>query len=237
MEEITKDSTVAEVVSNRLGSDHIFSKYKIDFCCGGNATLEVACRENGVEFETLKQEIDLINNRIVGDSSLNDLDIVSLITISKSDYHDVITNQLTEILPYASKVSEVHGLEHKEVIEINELVKKLYVLLNESFNNSINIYAIIKDILLLENLHSRISSKHIINVKSLIEKNEITHQLIAKTLKNISALSSNYIAPEGACNTYQYLYKNLKEIEHKVHKYMHLEKSIIIPKALKIIEK
>ena len=237
MEEITKESTVAEVVSNRLGSDHIFSKYKIDFCCGGNATLEVACKDNGVEFETLKQEIDLINNRIVGDSGLNDLDIASLIIISKSDYHAIISNQLTEILPYASKVSEVHGIEHKEVIEINKLVKRLLALLNTSFNTSINLYAIIKDILLLENLHSRISSKHVINMQSSLEKNEITHQLIAETLKNISALSSNYIAPKGACNTYQYLYKNLKVIEHKVHKYMHLEKSIIIPKALKIIEK
>ena len=56
--EITKESTVAEVVSKKVGSDHVFSKYKIDFCCGGGDSLEKACKESGIEFEILKQEIE-----------------------------------------------------------------------------------------------------------------------------------------------------------------------------------
>ncbi|MEX1382465.1 DUF542 domain-containing protein, partial [Lutibacter sp.] len=49
--EITKESTVAEVVSKNLGSDYVFSKYKIDFCCGGGMSLDAACKESGVTFE------------------------------------------------------------------------------------------------------------------------------------------------------------------------------------------
>ena len=62
--DIKKEQTVAEVVSKNLGSDQIFSKYKIDFCCGGGDTLEKACKENGVDFDVLKQEIEAINNKI-----------------------------------------------------------------------------------------------------------------------------------------------------------------------------
>ncbi len=50
---ITKEKTVAEVVAKKMGADQVFSKYKIDFCCGGGTTLEVACKESGVEFEVL----------------------------------------------------------------------------------------------------------------------------------------------------------------------------------------
>ena len=61
---ITKENTVAEVVAKNMGSDKVFSKYKIDFCCGGGATLEAACKERNVEFEVLKKEIETISNKI-----------------------------------------------------------------------------------------------------------------------------------------------------------------------------
>lgn len=61
---ITKENTVAEVMAQNMGADHVFSKYKIDFCCGGGATLQAACKESGVEFEVLKKEIEAISNKI-----------------------------------------------------------------------------------------------------------------------------------------------------------------------------
>ena len=61
---ITKENTVAETLAQNIGSDHVFSKYKIDFCCGGGATLEAACKESNVEFEVLKKEIETISNKI-----------------------------------------------------------------------------------------------------------------------------------------------------------------------------
>jgi regulator of cell morphogenesis and NO signaling len=61
---ITKENTVAETLAQNMGSDQVFSKYKIDFCCGGGVTLEVACKESNVEFEVLKKEIETISNKI-----------------------------------------------------------------------------------------------------------------------------------------------------------------------------
>jgi regulator of cell morphogenesis and NO signaling len=45
-------------------------KYNIDFCCGGGATLETACKESNVEFEVLKMEIETILNKISNDSKV-----------------------------------------------------------------------------------------------------------------------------------------------------------------------
>lgn len=67
MMNIIKENTVAEVVAQNVGADHVFSKYKIDFCCGGGATLEAACKESNVEFEVLKKEIQEIANKISND--------------------------------------------------------------------------------------------------------------------------------------------------------------------------
>ena len=67
---IIKENTVAEVVAQNVGSDQVFSKYKIDFCCGGGATLEAACKESNIEFEVLKKEIQEIANKISNDSKV-----------------------------------------------------------------------------------------------------------------------------------------------------------------------
>ncbi|MBE0424222.1 MAG: DUF542 domain-containing protein [Lutibacter sp.] len=67
---IIKENTVAEVVAQNVGADQVFSKYKIDFCCGGGATLETACKESNVEFEVLKKEIQEIVHKISNDSKV-----------------------------------------------------------------------------------------------------------------------------------------------------------------------
>ena len=70
---IIKEKTVAEVIAENVGSDRVFSKYKIDMCCGGGVTIEDACKERGVEFEIVNHEIEIIKNIIVGNSNLIDL--------------------------------------------------------------------------------------------------------------------------------------------------------------------
>ncbi|SDX37731.1 regulator of cell morphogenesis and NO signaling [Lutibacter oricola] len=235
--QITKENTVAEVVSKNLGSDHVFSKYNIDFCCGGGDTLEKACRENGVDFEVLKQEIETINNKISRGTSVEELDIPTLISEVKGGFHTTISDMFFEILPYANKVSKVHGESHKEVIEINDLVNGVEVVISETFRNSImSLYPIINEIVEASEKQEEVTIDTLQNLQKAIKRNEIAQGLMGDAFKEISKLSSNYTTPEGACNSYKYLYANLKQLEHQVHKYMHFEKNVLIPKALNIIE-
>ncbi len=235
--EITKESTVADIVSKKLGSDHVFSKYKIDFCCGGGDTLEKACNESGVEFKIIKKEIEAVNTKISDSSNLNDLDIPSLIEKAKDDYHIQISNTIIETLPFAEKVAKVHGAEHNEVVEINELTKGVNVVLTEMLKNSNkSLYPKVSEILEMAKKSEEIPSGVIQGIKKTIKRNEIAQNLLADSFKEISNLSSDYTTPVGACNSYNFLYKNLKKLQHEVHRYMHFEKNILISKALKIIE-
>jgi len=234
---ITKENTVAEIVSTKLGSDHVFSKYKIDFCCGGNMTLEAACKENKVDFEMLKQEIETINLKIGGESNLNDLNISSLIEIAKEEYHNYLDENVSQIIPIATKVAEVHGLENPEVIEINVLINGVEIVVHEmikNFNNTL--YPTIEEILTLNNFSADISKNQIENVKRSVKKSEIAHQLVSDTFKEISNLSSHYLVPEGVCNSYRFLYEKLQELDHQFQKYVHFNKHVFIPKVLKIVE-
>ncbi|UMB55396.1 DUF542 domain-containing protein [Lutibacter sp. A64] len=235
--EITKESTVAEVVSKKVGSDHVFSKYKIDFCCGGGDTLEKACKESGVEFEILKEEIEIVNTNITGGITIEELDIPTLISEVKGGYHTTISDTFFEITPYVEKVTNVHGELHKELFEINDLYKNVELLINETFRNSImSLCPIINEIVELSTKSEEVSIETLQVFKKAVERNEIAQKLIGDSFKEISRLSSNYQVPGDGCNSFKYLYKNLKQLEHEVHKYMHFEKNVLIPKTLNIIK-
>ncbi len=234
---ITKENTVAEIVSKKLGSDHVFSKYKIDFCCGGGMTLEAACKENKVEFETLKQEIEAINTKIGGEQSLNDLDISSLIEQAIEEYHNYFAETIPQIMPFAAKVAEVHAANNPEVVEINVLTKGIEIVVTEMIQDlQSNLYPVIEEILNLNNISAEISLNQIEKVKKSLKNGEISQKLIGDTLKEITTLSSHFLAPDDACNSFKFLYEKLHELAHQLHKYMHFENNVLIPKVLKLIE-
>lgn len=233
---IKKENTVAEIVSKKLGSDHVFSKYKIDFCCGGGMTLENACKESGIDFDVLKQEIEATNSKITGTLNTNDLDVQALINQVKNGYHISISESIFEIAPFSSKVAEVHGVVHPEVIEINEHFKSVQSVLTEMLKNSIlSLYPIIDEVLDQKSKQAEVAITELQAFQKAVIRNEIAQKLIGDTLNEISKLSSHYSVPEGACNSYKFLYEKLHELEHQVHNYMHFEKNVLIPKVLEII--
>ncbi|MRX66271.1 DUF542 domain-containing protein [Maribacter luteus] len=233
---IVKENTVAEVVSKNLGSDHIFSKYKIDFCCGGGMTLEAVCKEKDIAFEVLKHEIESVNDKINGTGSLTDHDLGSLMQMAKNEYHRTINNSFELIMPLASKVADVHGDRHIEVVAINEHLQKIRAYTNRTIASTLDsFFPAIDDILRLDHPRAEITMKQIKTLKRAIETLSSEKRPIVDLFNKISDLSSNYTAPEDACNSYRFLYQSLQQLDNEVHKYLHFEKHILKPKALKII--
>jgi regulator of cell morphogenesis and NO signaling len=232
---ITKEKTVAEVVTENVGADHVFSKYKIDFCCGGGMKLEDACKESGVSFETVKQEIEDIKNIIAGDSDLTSMDVLDLIKHATTEYHEYFDEAISQLSPLAAKVAEVHAQEHPEVVKVNILFSKVVSEISEQISLEENVlFPFIekfrdqeKSFTENEKTITEILEKSINSIESVLATGAENFKLIANT-------SSNYTLPVGACNSYTFLYKNLEEFEHKLHKYIHFEKNILFPKLLNL---
>lgn len=233
---ITKENTVAEIVSKKLGSDHVFSKYKIDFCCGGGVTLENACKEIGIDFEVLKLEIEAINSKINSDQNLNDLDITSLMEQATEEFHETIIENLPQIMQVAAKVASVHGSHNPEVVEINNLMQGVDVVLSEMIKNTEEtLFSTVKEVLALNNSAADISTNQVESIKKAINKGEIAQLLVSDTFKEISKLSTHYTVPADGCNSFRFLYDQLHELDHLLQKYVHFNKHVFIPKILKII--
>ena len=55
-----KNKTIAEIVSDDIGTASVFKKYNLDFCCGGGTTVEKACEKANINTEAVIY--DLLNN-------------------------------------------------------------------------------------------------------------------------------------------------------------------------------
>jgi len=232
---ITKEKTVAEVVTENVGADHVFSKYKIDFCCGGGMKLEDACKESGVAFETVKLEIEDIKNIIDGDSDLNSKDVLDLIKHATTEYHEYFDETISQLSPLAAKVAEVHALEHPEVVQVNILISKVVSEISEQISLEENIlFPFIEKFRDQEKSFTNNEKTITDTLEKSISSIESALAEGAENFKKIAIVSSNYTLPAGACNSYTFLYKNLEEFEHKLHKYIHFEKNILFPKLLNL---
>jgi regulator of cell morphogenesis and NO signaling len=62
------------------------------------------------------------------------------------------------------------------------------------------------------------------------------HEQVGTMMFSIRDLTNNYTAPEEACTTFRLSLAELKEFENNLHKHIHIENNILLPKAEKIVD-
>jgi regulator of cell morphogenesis and NO signaling len=60
---------------------------------------------------------------------------------------------------------------------------------------------------------------------------EQEHEHAGELLATLRRLSSEYQAPEWACNTFRGLYSGLSDLERDMHVHIHLENNILFPRT------
>ena len=55
-------NTIGEYVAQDFRTAALFSKYKIDFCCKGNKTLDEVCEAKGLNVNQIENEINTVLN-------------------------------------------------------------------------------------------------------------------------------------------------------------------------------
>jgi regulator of cell morphogenesis and NO signaling len=60
------------------------------------------------------------------------------------------------------------------------------------------------------------------------------HDNAGELLKQMRSASRGYTLPDGACPTYEALYRGLGEFEQDLHLHVHLENNILFPRAVEL---
>lgn len=234
--EISGKSIVGELVADNYKTASIFKSHGIDFCCRGNRSLEEVCEANKLSLETVVSELQSTAET----SNSTDTDYKSWPLDLLADYiekkhHAYVEKQITEIKPYLAKVAKVHGDQHPELLEINELfIASAGELTAHMKKEELILFPFIRKLFNAHKSGVKLERPHFGSVNSPIEMMKEDHDAEGVRFRKIAELSNNYTIPADGCNTYRVTFALLKEYEDDLHLHIHLENNILFPEAIRL---
>lgn len=218
--------TVGDIVAKDYRNADVFEKYGIDFCCGGNVTVADACRQNGVDQEKLRRDLQEIAGQ-PADQAQNyaAMDLPALADHIVNTHHVYLKENTPAIAAYADKIAQVHGDRHPEVIEIAAIFHKIAADMALHLQNEEEVlFPAIKRLVQEQGTDPE-------GLQEVLEALTHDHDEIGAAIHEIRRLADNYKVPGDVCNTFLVTYQKLKEFEDDLHKHVHLENNILFPKA------
>src|SRR3954471_9654382 len=112
---VMTEKTVRELAVENPASTRIFERLHIDYCCGGNRTLEEACRAAGVPLESVLRSLDAAAPTPTPDREWTTEPLAELVGHIRDTHHVYTRDALARITQLLEKVCSVHGANHPEL--------------------------------------------------------------------------------------------------------------------------
>ncbi|HWJ30529.1 MAG TPA: iron-sulfur cluster repair di-iron protein [Flavisolibacter sp.] len=229
--------TVGQMVAADLRKAEVFKKFGIEFCCGGKKSLEEACQDAGIDLETI--QIALQNNEYTSpiNHRFDQWDLNFLTDYIINHHHRYYYTEAPVIEELLNKVVYKHGAAHPCLTEIQQVFALLTLDLNDHFEKEETIlFPIIKQLARSKNEPKSSCNIQPFSLSTAIAVMESEHEEAGILLSKIRQLTHQYNTPGGACNSFQFLYKKLKDLDEDLQFHIHLENNLLFPKAL-LLEK
>lgn len=236
---ISAQSIIGDLVAKDYRLASIFSQHDIDFCCNGNRTIQDACTILQLDTDQIIQQLQNITPTSTNPSEdYNSWQLDELADHIVETHHHYVTRKIQEILPYLQKIVSVHGTQHPELIEVQQLFLQTAADLSQHMKKEeLILFPFIRKMSHAQKQESPISAPMFGTVENPIAMMHDEHDHEGERFRQISALTDGYTPPIDACNTYRTTLALLQEFEKDLHLHIHLENNILFPKAIELERK
>lgn len=223
MNNLDKNMSIGDVVTAVPKATEIFREFGIDYCCGGHRNLAEVIKEQKInESEVYERLIKAFSDRQEEYGGLGDhFDEMSpavLTAYIEDTHHGYLRKTLPETADLLNTIVRVHGRNHRELYEINQLFGRLKTDLEQH---------LLKEETLLFPVLEQVEENYE-EVLSLTDEIISEHEAAGEILRKLREVSGNYKLPEDACGTYRKSYSMLEELEQDLHQHIHLENNILL---------
>lgn len=201
---------VRDIAINRPGSTAVLRRFKIDYCCGGGASLAAAAEKRGIEVDKVIEALEAATPTDEAAPS----ETGALIDHLLERYHDVHRRQFPEAIRLAARVEAVHrdnadcptGLSQHLAFMFDDLE-------THHHKEEMGLFPMM-----------RRGDAH---AGGPIACMEAEHEDVIEQLKGLARLTHDFVPPPGACNSWQALYALCREIDADLRDHMHLENNVL----------
>jgi regulator of cell morphogenesis and NO signaling len=223
--DVSLNTPVAQLVTDRPARARIFERLGIDYCCGGDHSLAEACRKHDLDPTTVAEMLDAATDAS-GPSDTTDWSEASLgalIDHIESAHHAYLRRELPRLERLLTRVTKAHGDRHAWL------------------RPTLDTFLALKDD--LED-HMVSEEEQVFPSIRALEENETTaldrpgmeqmieeHDETGAALEELRDLTSDYTPPEDACPKFRAAMKGLDELETNMHQHVHKENNLLFPRA------
>ncbi|MCD9018783.1 iron-sulfur cluster repair di-iron protein [Parachryseolinea silvisoli] len=216
--------TVAQLAIDHPGALSVFTRYNIDYCCGGHRSLEEACMRMGLDPVKIQSEIQeapagvqVLRPETWGSAFLTDFIV--------QQHHAFVRKAIPELEALLERVCERHGQDTPALLPIRnafmELAEELTLHMEKE---ELILFPTIKR---LENPEPDYHHPLGRMLQAPIAAMEDEHKAAGNLIRQIRLLSDNYTPPEFACPTFRITFQRLREFDEDLMRHIHLENNIL----------
>ncbi|EPB8148003.1 TPA: iron-sulfur cluster repair di-iron protein [Clostridium perfringens] len=227
---IRKDYSLGEVVTVYPAVVKKFNDMELDYCCGGNKSLELALKEKGFDVDKFVEDLNkefkefkFENSQYVDWREKSSEELISHIV---ETHHGETFRLLREIDPLMVKVFRVHFSHDTELLmKVHSLFGKLKCELEEHLLKEENI---LFPLMIKYDKAKDEKEKKEIEEDIRIIVNE--HEAAGDILKELAEVTDDYKVPEWGCISFKLLYDYLHDLEKDLFIHIHKENNILFPR-------
>ncbi|TIU35499.1 MAG: iron-sulfur cluster repair di-iron protein [Mesorhizobium sp.] len=212
------ERTVGDIAATLPGATGVFRKFKIDFCCGGDLTLDSAAQRRGVEPKELEQALAALRTADGAGAAPTAMSNEVLIDHIQACYHEAHRRALPELIALSRKVEAVHREHPKVPAGLSEALRQI--------QSELEPHMAKEEAILFPAMLQWTEGKYDMPISEL--RHEHDDQGIS--LRLLESLTENFTTPEGACRSWQALYVGVYQLAEDLIEHIHLENNVLFPR-------
>ncbi|MBK5269943.1 MAG: DUF542 domain-containing protein, partial [Bacteroidia bacterium] len=124
---IAPESLVSDIVVEDYRTADVFTKYGIEYCCGGKWPLEIACKGRGLDTEFITEELKRATRNISVPNFIdfNKWNIDFLIEYIINIHHEYLRVAIPQVKDHLERFAKGHRKKFTYLTEAEELVSQL----------------------------------------------------------------------------------------------------------------
>ena len=216
----TPQATLAELAATRPAAARIFFKHGLDFCCRGRRPLSEACRDKGLDPETILREVEHASPAPDDLAAWSAKPVAALVGHILGRYHDRLREDLPILVAMAAKVEMRHADKTTTPFGLAEHLRAMQAAAFDHLEKE-----------------ERVVFPHVLagngaSLAAAIQCLEQEHVDHGTNLAKTRELTANLVPPPEACATWRALYQGLESLERDLMEHIHLENNVLFPRVL-----
>ncbi len=210
-------NTLGSIARHIPGATAVLRRHRLDFCCGGDATLADAARVQGADATKIAGELRAL---APAPAEVSD-EPLPLIDHILERFHETHRRELPELIVMARRVEEVHA-GHPEVPRgLARMLEHVAEALEKHMQK--------EERILFPMIRAGLGSVAV----GPIEVMQHEHVEHGERLRQLEELTRDHTSPADACTTWQALYAGTRKLVDDVMQHIHLENNVLFPQFMR----